>query len=84
MDKLHAMAAALIKYETIDGEQIDDIMAGRDPRPPKDWSEDEPSRPGRGQRPGEDLGHSSTDPHLGRPASEHRFCATPRLPVCGP
>ena len=29
LDKLHAMADALIKYETIDAEQIDDIMAGR-------------------------------------------------------
>jgi cell division protease FtsH len=28
MDKLHAMADALIKYETIDAEQIDDIMEG--------------------------------------------------------
>ena len=32
LDKLHAMADALIKYETIDSEQIDDIMAGRSPR----------------------------------------------------
>jgi cell division protease FtsH len=44
MDKLHAMAAALMKYETIDADQIDDIMSGRTPRPPKDWSEDEPTR----------------------------------------
>lgn len=35
MDKLHTMAGALIKYETIDKEQIDDIMGGREPRPPK-------------------------------------------------
>jgi cell division protease FtsH len=35
MDKLHIMSEALIKYETIDKEQIDDIMAGREPRPPK-------------------------------------------------
>ncbi|HAS52143.1 MAG TPA: ATP-dependent metalloprotease, partial [Gammaproteobacteria bacterium] len=33
-DRLHAMADALIKYETIDAEQIDDIMAGRPPREP--------------------------------------------------
>jgi cell division protease FtsH len=42
MDKLHAMAQALMKYETIDGDQIDDIMAGKDPRPPKDWSDQVP------------------------------------------
>ncbi|WLH13545.1 ATP-dependent zinc metalloprotease FtsH [Pseudomonas hefeiensis] len=37
-DKLDAMADALMKYETIDAEQIDDIMAGRSPREPRDWS----------------------------------------------
>ncbi|MFJ2715101.1 ATP-dependent zinc metalloprotease FtsH [Pseudomonas sp. NPDC087346] len=37
-DKLDAMADALMKYETIDAEQIDDIMAGRAPREPRDWS----------------------------------------------
>ncbi len=34
-DKIEAMTAALLKWETIDAEQIDDIMAGREPRPPK-------------------------------------------------
>ncbi|WP_223487884.1 ATP-dependent zinc metalloprotease FtsH [Pseudomonas sp. A-RE-19] len=37
-DKLDAMADALMKYETIDADQIDDIMAGRSPREPRDWS----------------------------------------------
>jgi cell division protease FtsH len=37
-DKLDAMAEALMKYETIDAEQIDDIMNGRVPREPRDWS----------------------------------------------
>ncbi|MCB1826460.1 MAG: ATP-dependent metalloprotease, partial [Candidatus Competibacteraceae bacterium] len=40
LDKLHAMAEALIKYETIDSEQIDDIMAGRPPREPADSNTD--------------------------------------------
>jgi len=44
-DKLDVMAAALMKYETIDEVQIKDIMDGRDPRPPADW--DEPSEPGK-------------------------------------
>ncbi len=39
IDKLHAMADALMLYETIDGEQIDDIMAGRKVRPPKGWND---------------------------------------------
>jgi cell division protease FtsH len=34
-DKVEAMTAALLEWETIDAEQIDDIMAGRSPRPPK-------------------------------------------------
>ncbi|MEC4748146.1 cell division protein FtsH, partial [Methylomicrobium sp. Wu6] len=33
---LHKMADALMKWETIDKNQIDDLMAGRDPRPPMD------------------------------------------------
>jgi len=37
-DKMHAMAKALLEWETIDSEQLDDIMAGRAPRPPKDWT----------------------------------------------
>ena len=39
VDKLHIMADALMLYETIDGEQIDDIMAGRKVRAPKGWSD---------------------------------------------
>ena len=34
-DKVEAMTKALLDWETIDAEQIDDIMAGRPPRPPK-------------------------------------------------
>ncbi|MEJ2464662.1 MAG: ATP-dependent zinc metalloprotease FtsH, partial [Candidatus Thiodiazotropha sp.] len=37
IDKLHLMAEALVKYETIDTDQINDIMQGKTPRPPKDW-----------------------------------------------
>ena len=37
-DKMHAMAQALLEWETIDAEQIDDIMSGKPPRPPKDWT----------------------------------------------
>jgi len=35
-DKMHAMANALLEWETIDADQIEDIMAGRAPRPPKE------------------------------------------------
>ena len=37
-DKMHRMAKALLDWETIDSDQIDDIMAGREPRPPKSAS----------------------------------------------
>ena len=39
LDKLHTMAAALMKYETIDLQQIEDIMAGRPVGEPKGWSD---------------------------------------------
>jgi len=42
-DKMHAMAHALLEWETIDSDQLDDIMAGRPPRPPKDWTPRTPS-----------------------------------------
>jgi cell division protease FtsH len=38
IDKLHVMSDTLLQYETIDAHQIDDIMAGRTPGPPADWS----------------------------------------------
>jgi cell division protease FtsH len=41
-EKLHLMADALMKYETIDVSQIDSIMQGKEPGPPQDWSDDEP------------------------------------------
>ncbi len=34
-DKIEKMAKALLEWETLDAEQIDDIMAGREPRPPE-------------------------------------------------
>jgi cell division protease FtsH len=47
-DKMHAMAKALLEWETIDSEQLDDIMAGREPRPPKDWTPRTPPAGGGG------------------------------------
>ena len=38
IDKLHVMSDALLQYETIDAHQIEDIMQGRTPGPPADWS----------------------------------------------
>ena len=47
-EKMHAMAKALLEWETIDGEQLDDIIAGKEPRPPKDWTPRNPSVGGSG------------------------------------
>jgi len=69
MEKLHVMADALIKYETIDRFQIDDIMDGKLPRPPQSW---EDTTPPSGQ-----TGVSSKDAkvtdsgNLGKPAEQH-------------
>ncbi len=41
IEKLHAMADALIEFETLDTDQIDDIMDGKPPRPPASWDSDE-------------------------------------------
>jgi cell division protease FtsH len=40
-DKLDAMKDALLEWETIDAGQIDDIMAGRKPRAPAGWHDDD-------------------------------------------
>ncbi|MBV1881129.1 MAG: ATP-dependent zinc metalloprotease FtsH [Pseudomonadales bacterium] len=42
-EMLDAMAKALMEYETIDSDQIDDIMAGKEPRPPSGWSDGDSS-----------------------------------------
>src|SRR5919106_1131450 len=49
LEKLHKMAEALIKYETIDESQLKDIMEGRDPKPPADWDDSPTSTPGGGK-----------------------------------
>ncbi len=45
LEKLHAMAEALIKYETIEEDQLKDIMAGRPPKPPSGWDDSLSHRP---------------------------------------
>ncbi|TDJ27156.1 MAG: ATP-dependent zinc metalloprotease FtsH, partial [Gammaproteobacteria bacterium] len=65
---LHLMAESLMKYETIDEQQISEIMAGREPQPPEDWDDLEPgetadvkpeAKPEKSKRP------------LGGPAGQH-------------
>lgn len=69
IDKLHAMADALIKYETLGDVQIKDIMEGRDPQPPADWDDTpEPQQPEDGSATAESDDATGT---IGGPAPEH-------------
>ncbi|HWK60730.1 MAG TPA: ATP-dependent zinc metalloprotease FtsH [Eoetvoesiella sp.] len=65
-DKMEAMAGALLEWETIDADQIEDIMQGRAPRPPKNFdssSSDTPnSKPPAGVSPVGDGGSAAAKP----------------------
>jgi cell division protease FtsH len=69
IEKLHSMADALIRYETIDEHQIKDIMEGREPRPPTDWDQDGSARADAGP-PATEKGKEAEKP-IGGPASQH-------------
>jgi cell division protease FtsH len=66
LDKLHVMAQALIRYETIDEHQIKDIMDGRTPRPPHGWEDAGTPTGGATAEDGVPVG-----PTVGPPASQH-------------
>ncbi|WP_264622558.1 ATP-dependent zinc metalloprotease FtsH [Marinobacter manganoxydans] len=74
-DKLDMMADALMKYETIDRHQIDDIMEGRTPRPPKGWGDSGPAGGVKADEPETAPEPKASDdgrhPGVGRPAGEH-------------
>jgi len=70
LDKLHKMAEALMKYETIDSSQIDDIMEGREPRPPADW-EDTESNTTDSSGPTSKGTETKPDSTIGGPAGQH-------------
>ncbi|MEM1262714.1 MAG: ATP-dependent zinc metalloprotease FtsH [Pseudomonadota bacterium] len=67
--KLHVMADALIKYETIDEDQIKDIMEGRTPRPPSGWEDSDSMPPPSGA----DSSPTGREPggSIGGPAEQH-------------
>jgi cell division protease FtsH len=66
-EKLHAMAKALMKYETIDITQVKDIMEGREPKPPEDWDDSDDPMPVAGKKKKD----SDAVGKIGGPASEH-------------
>src|SRR5262249_37154951 len=65
LEKLHKMAQAWIKYETIDESQIKDIMEGRDPKPPADWDDTPTPTSGKPRE------REKTETPIGKPASQH-------------
>jgi cell division protease FtsH len=71
LDKLHAMADALMKFETIDSEQIADIMEGRDPRPPTGWGDDSGDTPGGNAPSAEVKEDDKAEKPIGGPAGQH-------------
>jgi len=76
IDILHAMSDALMKYETIDKDQITDIMNGKTPQPPQGW-DDSPSPSSKGDGGSTNTADSkeedkkSSDNKIGGPAGEH-------------
>ncbi|AXT40490.1 ATP-dependent zinc metalloprotease FtsH [Alteromonas sp. BL110] len=72
IDILHSMKDALMKYETIDAKQIDDLMNRTDVRPPADWDDSKPSggdKPSGGApvREGEIKNDGVDKPSVGKP-----------------
>ena len=66
-DKLETMADALMRYETIDTHQIDQIMAGEEPDPPKGWHDDSSIPPPPSSPSGDDALEGGNEPS-GEPA----------------
>jgi cell division protease FtsH len=65
------MADALMMYETIDENQIKDIMLGNEPKPPEGWDD---SDSGSGKNSSADVKQSKKkkgNPKVGGPASQH-------------
>ncbi|MEM9604564.1 MAG: ATP-dependent zinc metalloprotease FtsH [Pseudomonadota bacterium] len=71
IDKLHMMSDALMKYETIDAAQIDEIMEGREPGPPSDWADMDPPADEGGSGDEADLGELDEDKPGSPPIDGH-------------
>ena len=71
MDILHKMAKALLKYETIDRTQIDELMAGKKASPPKDWEDSTPPSAGVPVGDASPDAKGGQDKPIGGPAEQH-------------
>jgi cell division protease FtsH len=71
LEILHAMAKALVEHETLNSEQIDDLMAGREIQPPRtdDGAGPDSSTTAGKRRP--KRGGAAVGPVVGRPAAGH-------------
>ena len=76
-DKLELMCEALMQYETIETEQIDDIMAGKKPRPPKDWGDSGPTSGGTGASPSGNAPDQKSDKPAESDTPDHSSGGTP-------
>ncbi|MFQ6021282.1 MAG: ATP-dependent zinc metalloprotease FtsH [Acidiferrobacterales bacterium] len=68
-DKVEIMAKALLEWETLNASQIDDIMAGKKPRPPEDLDDGSPSE--ASPKPKKPSRKPRVKPGLADPAGEH-------------
>ncbi len=68
-DTLDIMTDALMKYETIDESQLKDIMAGKQPKAPKDWDSQDPPQ-ADGNKDDESV-KKQGDAKIGGPAEQH-------------
>jgi cell division protease FtsH len=62
-DRVEAMTAALMEWETIDADQVKDIMEGRTPKPPAGWV-------GKNDKPQDKDGGATPAPVIGGPAEQ--------------
>mgnify|MGYP001829212464 CR=1 FL=1 len=69
-DKVEVMAKALLEWETIDSDQINDIMDGKEPRPPADYTGDDFTGGSPGNE-SDDKAAESKKPNMDIPAGEH-------------
>lgn len=68
LELLRVMADALMKFETINSEQIKDIMAGRTPKPPDGWDDEPSSGNGNNKTTASELAKKSS---IGQPIGQH-------------
>ncbi|MCK5360078.1 MAG: cell division protein FtsH, partial [Gammaproteobacteria bacterium] len=67
-DKMEVMAKALLEWETIDADQIDAIMDGKDPQPPADYSSSDSSKDGSSS---DKSDKKEPEAKMDEPAGEH-------------